>query len=472
MATSIVRRLFVEMVREEFRLHAMLFGGRRFAAFPIFVALVGAGAIWLLEQTGTDVATAIAGFHALVLAFGLHTGSIGLVGRDAMRDLLGDVTLLVFSARTLPLSRRRLLGIFLVKDVVYYAVLFLAPLSIAFGVAGLGFRVGVLWATITATFLLGIAMTMATIALSTRGAPGWVVFLGIAGAAGLAWIAGVDPVGFTPYAVYESPTVESIARAGVPIVALVGLGIATYDASVTSTARTATDAFAEWHDRLPFDEDGLVTKSLLDVARSSGGFVKVPFSAGIVFAVSVGMVDLAGRLAGVDPSMPITLGAILGLTAFTSYNWLTQFDSLGFYLLYPVSLGAVFRAKSFAFLLLGLPTAIGYFAIAIAWRGGRVSEIAVGAGLLVALQVYLFGLTVYLTGFRPNEFLFDTARFAVFTVAVAIGLVPVLIVGLVLAPLNPVALGAIGILGIFLGGAGIGLFRLAIPRWGRRYRVE
>jgi len=472
MAETPSRRLFVEMLREEFRLHARLFGGRRFAAFPLFVALVGAGTVWLLERAGTDLGGAIAGFHALVFAFGLHTGSIGLVGRDAMRDLLGDVTLLVFTARTLPLSRRRLLGIFLVKDAVYYAALFLAPLSVAFAVGGLGLRVALLWATITGTFLLGIAVTMAAIALSTRGVSGWVVVLALAAAVGLGWTTSFDPVGFTPYAVYESPGVGSVVRAVVPIVGLSLLGIATYDATTTSPSRTAESAFEAWHERLSFDEDGLVTKSLLDVARSSGGFTKVPFSAGILFLVSVGMVDLAGSLTGVDPSIAVSMGAILGLTAFTTYNWLTQFDALGVYLLYPISHAAVFRAKFRAFMVLGLPTALGYFAIAVAWRGGRVGEIVVGAVLLVGLHLYLFGLTVYLAGFRPNEFLFDTVLFAVFTVAVAVGLVPVLIVGLVVAPIDVIAMAALVALAVILGSVGVGLYRRAIPRWSRRYRTE
>ncbi|MFT4958333.1 MAG: hypothetical protein ACI9EZ_001661 [Halobacteriales archaeon] len=473
MTARLSRRLFVEMLREEFRLHARLFGGRRFAAFPFFVALVGAGTVWLLGVAGTPLETTIAGLHALAFAFGLHTGSIGLVGRDAMRDLLGDVTLLVFSARTVPVSRRRLLGVFLVKDVVYYAALFLAPLSVAFAVEGLGLQVVLLWATITGTFLLGITVTLAAIALSTRGVSGWVVLIALAGAIGLGWTTSLDPVGFTPYGVFESPGFGSVVRATVPIVALSLLGIATYDATTTSPSRTAESAFADWRERLSFDQDGLVTKSLLDVARSSGGFSKVPFSAGILFLVSVGMVELVGSLSGVDPSMAISMGAILGLTAFTTYNWLTQFDALSVYLLYPISLAAVFGAKFRAFLVLGLPTAIGYYAIAVVWWGGGLGEILVGAILLVGLQLYLFGLTVYLAGFRPNEFLFDTVLFALFTAAVAVGLVPVLIVGLVLGgAIGPAAMAGLVTLAVILGGAGVGLYRLSIPRWERRYRTE
>ena len=101
-----------------------------------------------------------------------------------------------------------------------------------------------------------------------------------------------------------------------------------------------------------------------------------------------------------------------------------------------------------------------------------MGEIVVGAVLLVGLQLYLFGLTVFLAGFRPNEFLFDTVLFAVFTVAVAVGLVPILIVGLVVAPIDVAAMAALVALAVILGGVGVGLYRRAVPRWSRRYRTE
>jgi len=141
MSDGRARRVFVEMLREEWRLHSRLFRGSHFSLFPVFICLLVGGAAKLLAVTGTEPKTVFAGLHALVFVFGLHTGSLGFVGRDALRNLLGDVTLLVFSARTLPLSQNTLLGLFVVKDSVYYAVLFLLPISLGtvlavHGVAG------------------------------------------------------------------------------------------------------------------------------------------------------------------------------------------------------------------------------------------------------------------------------------------------------------------------------------------------
>jgi len=120
---------------------------------------------------GTDPAATVAGVHALVALFGIQTGSAGLIGADAMRDLLGDRTLLVFSARTLPLAPRRLIGLFVLKDAGYYTALFLLPLSVALA-PFVGVRLPLLWLSLSATFALGLALALLAIALSTRGVPG------------------------------------------------------------------------------------------------------------------------------------------------------------------------------------------------------------------------------------------------------------------------------------------------------------
>ncbi|MFB6135343.1 MAG: hypothetical protein ABEJ04_01130 [Halobacteriaceae archaeon] len=469
---SVDRTVFVAMLREEWRLHARLFGGRRFAAFPAFVAVLGAGAVAGLVETGTDAGSVVAGLHVLVLGFGLYTGSIGLVGRDAMRTVLGDVTLLLFSGRTLPVAPKRLLGVFLVKDVVYYAALFLLPLTLAFApVAALGAPVslGLLFPALVATFVLGIAVTFVAIAAASRGRSGRVVLLAGAAAVGLAWVAGYDPLAVTPYALYRAPlsagALGSLALTG----ALCLVGVAGYDPTATRAARTAPDRFGPWRERLG-DGDGLLTKSLLDVARSSGGLWKVPFSAGVLFAVSAFLITTVQTVTGVRPSTGLAFGAVVSLTAFTTYNWLTQFDSVDAYRALPVGVSQLFGAKFRAFLVLGVPTAAGFVLLAGALYGGRAVEVGAGVALAVGLSLYLFGLTVYLTGFSPNEFLFDTVLFAGFTAAVSVALVPVLVVALVATPPSPPLLAGVVAVAGFGALVGVGLYRRAVPRWERRYR--
>jgi hypothetical protein len=464
------------MFREEWRLHRRLFRGSHFALFPVLIALLTAGTARLLAVTGTEPGTVFAGLHALAFVFGLHTGSIGLVGRDALRNLLGDLTLLVFSARTLPLSQDRLLAVFVVKDVVYYAVLFLLPIALgtvpavvesgALSAAGTSLR---LWTTLTLTFVLGLGATIAGLGVTDRGVPGVAMLVAISALVAATWAVGVDVAAFTPYGVFRAPTVPRIGATAATLAATFAVGALTFDPTDRRGARTAESAFRGWWRRIG---DPVATKTLLDVHRSSGGVGKVLFSAGLLFGVTASLIDFAGQITGVSPSVGISFGAVLGLSGFTTYNWLTQLDDVGSYLVHPLTVADVFDAKLRAFLAFGPLVGLGVYALALVWRGAPTLEAIVGGILLVGVACYIFGTTVYLTGLSPDEFLFDTRLFAVFGAAMIVPLVPILVVGFVFAPLSPALLAVLGTGGVALAFAGVGLYRRARPKWERRYRRD
>jgi hypothetical protein len=475
------RALFVAMLREEWRMHAQLFGGRRFAVFPLFVALLTAAGVYFLTAAGVGLGTVVGGVFALAFLFGLETGTVGFLGRDAMRDLLGDVTLLIFTARTLPVARRRVLGIFLVKEIAYYAVLFMLPLTLAFVPAALALgpvapgafaaaALPALWLGLVATFTQGIVVTLVLVGLSTRGRPGTVAMLACAAALGLAVVAGVDVLAVTPYALYGAASIGEAAAALASIPVLAALGVAAYDPGDTRAARTAGNALGTWADRLPGDDSALTVRNLLEIHRSSGGLFKLLLSAGILFAVAAFLVELVAPIVGARPSTGVTFGALLGLSAFTTVNWLTQFDDPAEYLRLPLGLETVLAAKLRAFLLLSVPVGLGFLAVAVAWWGARPTEVLVGAVLLVGLQVYLFGLLMYLASFSPNEFLFDTVLFAGFSVGVAAPLLPVLVLGFFFHPVPATALAGLSGGAMVAGLVGRWLSRRAVPKWTKTYR--
>lgn len=470
------RRVFVEMLREEWRMHSHLFRGSHFAVFPVLIAALTGGAAWLLVTAGSDPRSVFAGLHVLGFIFGLHTGSIGFVGRDALENLLGELTLLVFAARTLPLSQNRLLSVFVVKDVVYYTLLFLLPISLGTGVAVYGIgefsvvsRALLLWTTLTLTFVLGLGSTIAILGLAARGLSGLTMLAVFGVVVGIALAGGIDVVTYTPYGVFLAQTAPRIGATLAALLAVFLIGAITFDATTSRPARTVTPAFRRWWRRIG---DPVATKTLLDVHRGSGGFGKVLFSAAILFGVTAGLVDLAGQVTGVSPSVGISFGAILGLSGFTTYNWLTQSDDIDSYLVHPLTVSSVFEAKFRAFLLLGPLVGLAFYALALVWRASPVAEALVGAVLLVGVACYIFGTTVYLTGLSPNEFLFNTALFAVFGLAMIIPLVPILVVGFALEHISPGLLMGLGACGVALGVVGLGLHRRSLPKWSTRYRRE
>jgi len=462
------------MFREEWRLHSELVGGGRFGAFPLLIVALVAGAVWLLAFTGTDPGAVVAGLHALAFVFGLHTGSIGFIGRDAVANVLGETTLVVFSARTLPLPQGRLLAIFVLKDVGYYAVLFLLPMAVGVAPAalvdgGLGVAtIPLLWVTLVTTFVLGIGLTIAGVGLSAKGLPGRALLLALAGGAVAAWFAGVPVVAYTPYGLYQDPGFVGAGASAALILAAFAVGAATFDPTVEAADRSVGPDYRRWLARV---DDPVAAKTLLDVHRSSGGFGKVLFSAAVLLGVTAGLVDLAADITGVAPSVGVSFGAVLGLTGFTTYNWLTTNDDVESYLAHPLDAESVFRGKLRAFLLLSPAVGLAFYLVGVLWRRTPLGEAIVGGVVLVGVACYVFGLTIYLAGMSPNEFLFDTGLYAAFGAAIAIPLLPILVVAFALAPISAGLLAALGVGGAVLGLVGMALYRRSLPKW-RAYHRE
>jgi hypothetical protein len=455
------------MAIEEFRLHSRLFGGSRFAVFPVFVAVVAAGTAAFFALANAETGLLVAGLHLVVAALGLQVGTVGLVGRDALEDLLGETTLLLFSARTLPVSAKKLLVAFLLKDVGYYAVLFLLPLTV--GLVPLvvmadlpASRLPLLFLTSSGMFAVGVAASFALVGIHTRSrAAALVVALGTIAA--LVLDSGRVLV-FTPYGLLSGIRPLTVVSSLALPIALGVVGGVLFEFDRRTPSRTAVDRFRTLDAKLgDIDQQGLLAKSLLDVVRSSGGLWKVVFSQGLVFAVLAVLLAYLPDVVPVRPEPGLTIAAVLALGSFTTYNWLCQFDDTAFYLRFPVALPAVFRAKLLGFCLLALPAGFAFLALGTVVFG--TGTMLVGIAVFAPLCLYIFGITAFLAGLEPTELLFDTPVFVGFTLANMVVLIPLVVAAIAfqLAPTR-LALGSVGY-AVLAGLVGLGLYRRAGPRW-------
>ncbi|WP_049923675.1 hypothetical protein [Halopiger djelfimassiliensis] len=467
--------VFRTLLREEWRLHTQLFGGWRFACFPLVIAGLAASAAVALLETGTTPGTIVLGLHALALGFGLYSGTAGFAGSDMLENVFGQLSMVLSTTATLPLSRRRLLGVFLLKDALFYGIAFVLPMAVAAAslpgpAATRPLAIGVLWLSLCLVFAAGMAVTVALIAVRTRGVPTWAISIAAVLVAAGTWTTGRHgPMREPLVPMHAPPSVGVGVGLGTVVVAAVSLAV--YDPTYGRPSRTASDRFARLSTALPIDDGALVAKSLLELGRSSGGVLKPFVSAGILLALVAALVGIVREITGIEPAPGIFFGGVLGLSAFTTYNWLTQFDSLESYLVYPVSIEDVFRAKRTAFVLVGAPTvAVPYLAAVVRFEASLV-DAAVGAVLLAGYGLYYYGLTVYIAGFDPNEFLFDAVRFTTFTVGVAVALVPALVAGFVVVPPTATVAVALALAGAGFGVVGLVLSGRAGPRWADRYRA-
>jgi hypothetical protein len=442
--------------------------------FPLFVAGVAGGTAAFFGLGGADGGLLVAGLHLVVALLGLQVGTVGLVDRDALDDLLGDTTLLIYSARTLPVSFERLVVAFVLKDVLYYQFLFVLPLVVGtlplVVVGDLALTaLPVLFLTTAGMFALGVGGSLALVGLYTRSRPATLALVGLV-AVGLV-LRGATVLSVTAYQVWLRPTPLSVAGAVLGPVLLTAVGTVLFSFDREGSTRTAPDRFRPFHRRLGrLDPQGTLTKSVLDVTRSSGGLWKLVFSQGLVFGVLSVLLTFLPDVIAVRPAPGLTVATILALGTFTTYNWLFSFEDERFYLRYPVELERVFRAKLVAFCILALPVGVAYLGLGAYLFGPR--SMLVGAAVFVPLAFYVFGVTGYLAGFQPTDLLFDTPTFALFTLAMMAVLVPLVVVAIAL-PLAPVRLSAGAVLlSLVAGGVGIGLYTRAGPRWARAARVS
>ncbi|WP_244605357.1 hypothetical protein [Halorhabdus rudnickae] len=451
------------MLREEWRLHTQLFGGRRFAAFPAVMFVIGTAGLTLLAELGVARGTVVGGLHAVVAFLGLQVGTIGLVGRDAMRNVLGDVSLLLGSSRSLPISWRRVFATFLLKDLLYYAGLILGPLALADAaratlLGGSLIDVGLLWVTLVFAFAMGVTVSLAVITVATRSA---IALLAIVATMVALVVAGnVDPIAFTPAGLYGDPTLGSVLRTLAPIVVSGALALAFFEPIETSERASRVPPLPVGY--------GVAGRTLREVARSSGSVWKVLFSLSLFGAITGWLLVAVADAAGLELAPGIAFGTILGLGTFTTYAWVTQFDDSAEFDRYPLSPRRLFRGKLLAFLALAVPGGLAVLAVAAVWF--PPADLLIGVAVLPAVAIYVFGVSATVAGLSPTALLFDVVRFAVFGGAVILVAVPLVVLALVawqystIAPTLALAIAAVA------GLVGVVLAERAGPRWDRKRR--
>ena len=105
-----------------------------FALFPVMICAIAFMGTFLLPliQESFPTGDLVILIHAQYLMLGLMVCFFGLMGNEVMNRRFGQASLLAFSARTLPLSPKRIFTIFVIKDLLYYFILWILPLGAGF----------------------------------------------------------------------------------------------------------------------------------------------------------------------------------------------------------------------------------------------------------------------------------------------------------------------------------------------------
>jgi hypothetical protein len=116
-----------------------------------------------------------------------------------------------------------------------------------------------------------------------------------------------------------------------------------------------------------------------------------------------------------------------------------------------------------------MPVGFGYLALSALWY--PLADLVVGVVVFPLVSVYVFGLTAFLTGFKPNELLFDTPLFALYGAGLALLSVPLLVAALAYSESPRAAVGVSLFFAAVAAAIGGVLIRRTPRRWHERLRT-
>ena len=414
--------LFLAMMKEEWRIHSTVFGGIWFGLFPCVIAVFAfIGSLTLPFFAGAVPYTTVA-LLALIffLLAGVMVGSFGLMGREFMNRRFGQASLIAYASRSLPVSEQRIFAAFLVKDTIYYILLYIFPFTVGFAAATpfISLDPGYIllaFVSLTLAFLIGLS---AVCFLSTLYARSIGLLAGaVVALAALAFAA--LPLGaaaiFPPYSFFLTPGLGplSLSLLLILVPAAISVLFVTVDyPDRTKRCRNNLDPLADL--LRPLGSEHFIAKDALDLLRSEGGAGKIVFS----FVLPVGLIwvclgILVRFTPGIDPLLMFAV--LLGVISATIYNWLTEFDSFSSYTFLPVEVSQVIdgKLKSYALLSL-LPVVLIVVVAAVSSGAGAVLP---ALATLIPVSAYTLAVTVYLTGLHPNVMLYHAGVFVRYVLA-------------------------------------------------------
>lgn len=439
-----IGQLFKWFVIEDTREFTTVFGSYRFALFPIvlsvFAVFLGFSAT-IIQVTSTTLGF---GYFTLVILFGVQVGLVGFEAKDRLSNIFGDGSRLVYASRTLPISQRRIVSIFLLKDMFMYSILFLLPITLG-GFVGLYFSpvkvleiqvfelntIGAVYGATIASFVLGsaIGFVSTTLSFSNRLIWGLIILLAIVVYSSLQYISTVATVVLDTS--LESYALFSVVSA----IGLVAFG--QYNMSNPAIRSTPTqyensiDSIANGLPRTSTVTQQLISKTVLDIQRSAGGFWKILLSSGIIAFVGLFMYAFIDTFFVTAEVMELSLAAILSLVSYPIYTNLFRYDSVTTYSYLPIDTRTIFIAKYSAFAIMMSIIGIGVYTPIILTQT-EFSPVLFVYGLILycSLSVYQLAALRVFAKDEPIRFLFDGLSFTKFSLTIILALIPSLILGL------------------------------------------
>ncbi len=455
--------IFVCMFREEWRMHSTLFGNLNFALFPMLIfgmAFMGAFLIPFMSRL-MDVSMLAVSIHSMYCIMGMMVGSFGIMGKEMMNRRFGQGSLLIHSARSLPISERRLFYNFVIKDTLYYFMLWILPFCLGFTIAAPFAGINIyypllLFVTASLSFLIGMCTVFLLSSVYSRSKYALYAIIALVAVAFLAFylisgdILRVMRLFMLPSEIFLNFSYTLLLISAALILVLFIPAIFLFSPETHAGEKRYAAALYPLYDRLSrlpvirgriaaAESDGeisasdeasdkssgsreetgfyyaaakkeltIISKDFIDLHRSGIGIGQTLFS----FVIPVCLIwFVMSVLSGVlmQEQIFMVIASVTGIIASTMYTWLTEFESFSAYLFLPVKVSSIIRAKIITFSMLhGVPIIL---LIVISVIMGVIGTAIFGIILALSVSYYALAIMVRYAGLSPSLMLYSASFF-------------------------------------------------------------
>jgi hypothetical protein len=432
--------IFKYMIKEEWRMHSNIFGSIGFAIFPFFIFLFTffiSLSLPVFREIFTDAQIAL-GMHYFFLLVGGMIGAFGLMGREFMNRRFGQASLIAYSSRTLPVSQRIIFANFLIKDIIYYFILYLLPFIAGFALAVELVPAGnfsfsgsllLLLLTLSLSFMIGLSLIFF---LSTVYAHSGKLFMSgllvltffslfVSGNLDFKVLYSLPSLSF-----FLVPSESQILLSLLLVIVPSTLSLIFPKVDFPQARKNFPNTFSKICRHLgSYKYAAFVAKDFLDLKRSEGGLGKIIFS---FFLPLVLIWMLLSVLKEVIPVLNIfaLFSLILGVLSSSMYNWLTEYDIFASYVFFPLKVSDMIKSKINTYLFLNLiPLAI----LTLLALKEEPAALLSSMLLFISISFYMVSILVYLTGLSPSINLYNGKIFAIY----AFSVIPLLLINIILS---------------------------------------
>ena len=440
------KRLLIDMIKEEWRLHRSLVGGLGSTFFPLIIFFMTATCALIVPLIARNLneSTMLLMLHAASLFYGFYVGGFGSIGKQIMTRRLGQVNMLLQLPQIYPISSKKVMATFFVKDSLFYLVYTYVPMIIGIGIAapyvGISlFGILRLGVTMFLAFMIGMGLSFVSSAASSRSRLfGALVYLSILLIALMVYPLNIlqpQQVLF-PLAYWTDRSLIWPMLSVLLSIGLAAAGSLLIKERYEIKQSKFSNSLIKINARLSATGEirPLVAKEWLELTRSGN---MLPAVGG--YTLNLLVIVFISWLFDYGFGIPIIFNvvffsAFVGFMGVMTYSSLTSIEHNEYLNMMPIGVDSLIKAKLVIYFILTSGLTAGYV-ILIGLLKGEIYLIPQSLLVAACTSIYVVAVTAYLTGLWTNTLFFGAKTILKFALMVIPPLI-IIEIGTIMLPFN------------------------------------